>query len=233
MAPALDLGELWRATLVACRRDLALYLTIAAAFVLLPNLVADLFGPPLPRSPLEMTGTQLLVHVLVPGIIGGIAQLAICRLVVGGRGETAGGALRLAVGLLPGLIVALTLGGVAMGLGLLALVIPGLYLWARLALVLPLIAVEGLGPIEALKRSFALTEAAAWRILGFLVMLTLLTLLGSVLIGGVGIAIGSVLTLAVGKGVGALAASTVTSLAAALFAVLGAVASGELYRRLR
>lgn len=230
MARTFDLGEIWNATLATCRRDLALYVTVAAPFTLLPQLAADLFGPPLPDAARDLNGTHLVVHLLLPAIVGGVAQLAIARMAA--RGDTAGAALRIAAAMLPGLVVALVLGAAVIGFGLLALVVPGLYLWARLALAPPLIAIERLGPLEALRRSFALSADAAWTILGFLVALFGVALLAAALIGAIAAGVNALASASLGVAVGGVAGSLVAAIAATLLAVLNAIAGVELYRRL-
>lgn len=64
-------------------------------------------------------------------------------------------------------IVAYTLlYGIAVGVGFLLFVIPGLILLARWGLGLFVIADEKVGPIDALKRSWALTAGNTWNMLG-------------------------------------------------------------------
>lgn len=60
-------------------------------------------------------------------------------------------------------------------LGILASAGLMLWLWARTALVTPAIAIEGLGPIAGLRRSFQLTAGQRlWRVLGISLLLALL-----------------------------------------------------------
>jgi hypothetical protein len=60
--------------------------------------------------------------------------------------------------------------------GLFALIIPGIYLATRLSMAVPAAAVDGLGPADALRRSWALTARDAfWRTLGLMALILLAT----------------------------------------------------------
>ncbi len=60
--------------------------------------------------------------------------------------------------------------------GLFLLVLPGIYLAIRLSLAVPAVAVEQLGPVAALRRSWALTASAQlWRVLGLMALVLAVT----------------------------------------------------------
>lgn len=61
-------------------------------------------------------------------------------------------------------------------LGFLLLIIPGIYLLLRLSYLYPVIANEDVGPIEAIKRSFALTKGNLWEIIGAIGVLTVVNI---------------------------------------------------------
>jgi hypothetical protein len=61
--------------------------------------------------------------------------------------------------------------------GLFVFIVPGIYLAVRLSLAVPAVVLEDLGPAEALRRSWALTGAAFWRILGLMALILALTAL--------------------------------------------------------
>jgi hypothetical protein len=58
--------------------------------------------------------------------------------------------------------------GIVEGLGFLLLVIPGLIAWVILAVTLPVVVVERLGPVDAMSRSSELTKGFRWQIFGAL-----------------------------------------------------------------
>jgi hypothetical protein len=62
-------------------------------------------------------------------------------------------------------LIASILSGVAVGIGLVLLVLPGIYLALRLALVAPAVWVGDQGPIEALSESWSRTDGHLWTVL--------------------------------------------------------------------
>jgi hypothetical protein len=81
---------------------------------------------------------------------------------------------------LAALIVAGLLASLGIGLGLLLLIVPGLYLITRWALIVPVIVLEGKRSGEAFSRSSELTEGHRWTVLG----VSLVTLLIYFILGG-------------------------------------------------
>jgi hypothetical protein len=70
---------------------------------------------------------------------------------------------------LPVVAVAAGISGVTIGLGGLAFLIPGLFLMAIWPVVAQAAALEGGGPIDALRRSFVLTRGYRWHALGLVI----------------------------------------------------------------
>ncbi len=85
-----------------------------------------------------------------------------------------GAALKLGVRRSPILFASLLLYMLAISLGMLLLIIPGLYLMISLMLCTYLIMVEKSGPIEALKRSYRLVQGNWWRTMAALMVPTVL-----------------------------------------------------------
>lgn len=227
----LTAGSIWKDTLAVLRADGWTLFAVAAPFTLLVDMVLAQFGPPPPRTVAAMTPQLALVLVLLPALIGGVAQLAVAHLVARPGGGPRG-ALAAAFGAWPMLVAALLLSALPTGLGFLLLVVPGLYVAARLYLSVPIAAIERRGPLAILRRSWVLTSDHAWTISWFFV-LTILFLLGASLIaGGVAAALGSVLTLVGAKPVGVFAAALVNAAVATLYSIGSAVASTTIYLRL-
>jgi hypothetical protein len=76
---------------------------------------------------------------------------------------------------LPALISAGVLAAIGIGIGLLLLIVPGLYLLVRWALVVPVIVLEGRSAGESFTRSWELVRGHGWSVLGVI----LLTLVGA------------------------------------------------------
>ncbi|MBC7519498.1 MAG: hypothetical protein H7268_00150 [Sandarakinorhabdus sp.] len=228
----LTAAGIWTAMLAELRANLWTLFAIAAPFTLLVDMVLAQFGPPQPKTMAEVTPQVALMLILVPALFGALAQLAVAHMTA--RPECSPRtALAAALAAWPMLVAAMLLSALPTGLGFLLLIVPGLYIAARLYLVAPIAVVERLTPVAILRRSWAMTADSAWTILWFFV-LTILFLLGaSLLAGGVAAALASVLTLAGLKSVGVFVAALVSALLATLFSIASAVASTVIYLKLR
>ena len=81
-------------------------------------------------------------------------------------------------------IIASIATGVVVIVGLILLVIPGIYLAIRLQFYKFLIVDKGdIGPIESLKESWKMTKGYAWNLFLFLILIALLNILGVILFG--------------------------------------------------
>lgn len=228
----LTAAGIWTAMLAVLRKDLWTLFAVAAPFTLLIDMGLSLFGPPQPKTMAEFTPQVAVVLILIPALIGALAQLAVANLVARPV-ESPREALVAAVAVWPMLIGAMLLSALPTALGFLLLIVPGLYIAARLYLVVPIAVVERLRPVAILQRSWALTADSAWTILWFFVLTILFVLGASLLASGVAAALGSVLTLIGMKAVGSFAAALVPALLASLFSIASAVASTVIYLKLR
>lgn len=81
--------------------------------------------------------------------------------------------------------------GLLLLLGFLLLIVPGIYLAIRWMFAEILVIDKGLRPIEALRKSSELTQGVRWKLFGFVVISSILVLLGVValVVGAVAVAI--------------------------------------------
>jgi hypothetical protein len=200
---ALAFGRLWAATTGIVARHRELLLPLAGAFFFLPQL---LFGWRVgERTPAELfaadrwLGDALVLALVAAGSL--VGQLVVARIAAedGTRGDTLGDVLAQAATLLLPALAASLIQSIGVAFGLLAFILPGLWLLSRLILVVPVIAVEATDPVVALKRSWALTTGQSLRILGMLALLILGFLLLSLAVEGLGSALGVVSTVATGR----------------------------------
>jgi hypothetical protein len=84
---------------------------------------------------------------------------------------------------LPALIVAGILAGIGIALGLLLLIIPGLFLLSRWFLITPAIVLEGRSAGESFSRSWELTRGHLWPALGLVVLTILIAIVGGAIVG--------------------------------------------------
>lgn len=243
----LAFGEAWRETFAAARADSAVYATLAAAFVVLPAMVVAVLGPGEARTVADLNGARLLAQLGL-ALIGAIAQLAIVALACGAA-PTPRAALARGVAALPGLVGASLLtafallpaalliqasrqGYPALLLPGLIVLLPGVYVVARLALAVPMLAVRTLGPVTALRASWAATAGNGWRVLGFLAAIIAVLLIAMLLAGGVAAALGSVLTLIGAKNVSGFVVALVSAAVASGYTVVNSVGLAALFKRL-
>lgn len=142
---------------------------------------------------------------------------------------------------LAGIIPIILLGviaGIAMGLGFILLVVPGLYLVAMFYVYIPAIVFERAG-FGALGRSIELTSGYRWSIVGLVLVFMVLFILAGLLIGAISVGIlagtgGFGGALYGEMGMPALVAYTVLdAIANAIVTPIGMIAAGLVYARLK
>jgi hypothetical protein len=166
----LSAAALWDTMSTAVRADLPRLFFLVAPFALLPAVAVELFGPPAPTSIDAISNQQLLWRLAVPSLIAAFGQLAATFLVLRGN-ATPREALVAALAAFPAYALAQVVGAVPVGLGLLLLLVPGLWLFARLLFLSGAVALaEGGTPFALLRRSWALSEGQGLQLTLFLVL---------------------------------------------------------------
>jgi hypothetical protein len=198
----ISFARLWPEAVASVRRHADLLWPTAAAFFFLPQLLASRqINGRLPNQWFQgddlVRDTLALALVLVSAIVG---QLVVARIVAadGTAGAPFGQVLGGALALVPAALAAWLIRGIGIVTGFWLLVIPGLWLFTRLLLVVPLIATGTSDPVTALKASWDLTRDRAFRLFGMMALLFtgyVLLLLG---IGGLSAAVGVIGTVAAG-----------------------------------
>ena len=180
----LSLGELLDRTFTLYRGHFLLFLGISAipqVFVLVIQLAQALVAPasnifslPNPNLPAQMpqfsvTGfAYMLAFMFAAGIVSVVAYLFSQGATVIAV-STLGGAFRRVRGKLATIFGVVVLTFLAVFAGCVLLIIPGIYIALRLAVGVQAAVLEGVGPGDALSRSFALTKENAGRV--FLIFL--------------------------------------------------------------
>ena len=141
----------------------------------------------------------------------------------GVRDFTIGGLFRSVAPVILPLFITSLLAGVAIALGFVLLVIPGLILLTIFAVVAPVVVIEKRTAFAALSRSRELVRGNGWRVFGIIVVAFLLQAIAGQILGAI---IG-----AVDDGVVGLALGTLLS--SALVAPIAAIAAALLYFALR
>lgn len=180
-----------------------------------------------PRGPEGAASTPAMLAVLLVALVSlvlgtvqqGAVTWAAMRALLGGE-PTLGRAIRVGVRRLWSVLLVGLLTGLATLVGLVLLVIPGLIVVVRLAVVMPVLIVEGARGRAALRRSWRLVRGRSWPAAGVLLVVVLLSGL-----------VGAVVSLLV-EGVG-LPPEVSAAVASILWTPLYAVLVGALYIDLR
>ena len=133
----------------------------------------------------------VVVGALISFMAGQLAQAGCFRAVADaylGAEASASSSLRYALRRLPAVIVLTIFAGLFESLGLLACLIPGIYLWGAFYVAIPALLVEGAGPFRALGRSRRLVQGRWWTtfgvaIVGYLLVAIVTSALSAVVIG--------------------------------------------------
>lgn len=235
-------GTAWAATLAFIQGNTAVLLPLAGMFIFLPQLLFQYGAGELIAAETLPQGSGLRVGLFLGLLLATsvVAQITITRMAAGDAGDaTLGAQLASAFTLLLPAIAATLLQGIAIFAGLMLLILPGLYLIGRLLFTLPVLACETSDPVEALKRSWHLTEGNGFRLLACLMALVLGILAVSVLLAGLGAAVGVIGTVAAGGapvdgwGIGRWLFELVSTGVSALMSVVYIVFVAKLYRAYR
>ena len=135
----------------------------------------------------------------------------------GRRDQSIGGLFRSAGPVVGTLIVVGLLAGIAIAIGFVFLIVPGLFLLTIWAVVVPVVVIERTGVFEAFGRSHQLVRGNGWRVFGVLVLLFIGTFVVQILIAAI---LGGIFDSVVGFALGVLLTTLLmmplTALAAAV-----------------
>lgn len=234
----LSYSAAWKDTVELLQGNAAAVAALAGVFLFLPALMTAYFLPyPEPADPkllFPMWKEYFDANwhwMVLSSVVGMIGAIAIFLLFLNPKNNTVGGTIATAVTILPFYFIASMMSGLMIGIGLLLLIVPGLYLLGRLGLVTPVVVAEGQrNPITAISRSFELTRGNGWAVVGLLILIaftaTIITGVFSTMVGLLFLAVLSQdLALFLTKIIQALASAAMVSL---IYAVTAAI-----YRQLR
>jgi hypothetical protein len=200
------------------------------AGVLLPGALIVFLPIATLNGLISATGPNLIL-LIVTAIIGFIASYFFMGMVVqlvrdiqDGRRDSSLGQLFASVApVVVPLIGASILAGLGIGVGLILLIVPGLFLLTIWALIAPSIVVERAGILEAFGRSRELVRGSGWQVFGVVVIFAVLNAIGSRIIVGIVTSISP-------STIGAILGQLITNV---LIAPLAALAAPTMYFELR
>jgi len=187
-AGELDIGKVIGGGFAVIRKRWPTYVVCALALCLL-NLVSSILatGPywnaSAPNNAAvgrSLLWSMTLLFVIKPPILGLMAWTAWADKI----GQPADlGAAAVSVGRQLGrLLLTNFILTVILFVGMILLVVPGVWLSMAFSVAIPACIVEGLGPEDALRRSFALTLGQRWRVFGYSILVGVIFILGWIFI---------------------------------------------------
>ena len=122
--------------------------------------------------------------------------------------------------------------GMAIGFGLILLIVPGIIIAVALSLTIPAVVIENRTPVDAMKRSWDLTRDGRWRVFTVFVLYFIVSIVVSLIFELPGLIMGTVLKFGDPSNVSALPQIVTqigTFFASCLVTPLGTIASSLLY----
>jgi hypothetical protein len=197
-----------------------LFFVFTGLMVGIASLVGDNGGGPL-----------VLIGILLTLVVGAIGQILTVRATTGPLGLDAGAefvpAIQAALPKFVPVFLTSLLVQVLVSLGLVFLVVPGVFLAVMLLVSTVACILEDRSPVEALKRSRELTRGNRWQVLGLVLILALLVI-------GVGLLVAIPSAVAgIVPGIGALVGRVLASAAEGLLGVFVAIILTHAFLELR
>jgi uncharacterized membrane protein len=230
-------SAVWNEAVDLVRANAAVLVALAGVFFFLPDLAfLHFFPPPQPGGGVDPnTALQLVIEyyqaclpwLMLEFLLRMIGTISMLLVLLGPR-TTVGGAIASSLMILPFYFLASLISGFMVLAGLLLLIVPGLYLSGRLAMIGPVVAAEGeRNPIAAITRSLALTRGNGWAVLGLFI---LILLTGYILVAVAGWILGAIFMFVAGKDIGTFLALIVQTLGGAALATVLVALMASLYR---
>jgi hypothetical protein len=229
----------WQDLSLLMRAHADVLLVIAGAFLFLPMFAQSLFFSPPQVTQFDAAAMQIflsyfrenflaLLGIRLVTLIGTGALLA---LLLASDQPTVGNSISRAGRLLPTLFLADFLMQLMMVAGFVALIIPGFYLTARMAVTSAAIMSEQISnPLRAIGRSFALTRGIGWRIFGLLAIVTILVWIASAAIVAV---VGIITQLFLPDATAKIAVELLSAASSTALTLVVTLLSAAIYRQIR
>jgi uncharacterized membrane protein len=181
-----DMGRVVTATFASVQKHAAILLPASLVYLALTQGLS--FFTMSGLDPTRIFTSPMYWLLLLVTLVGGvILQAFIIHVVVDGhRGNTPsiGGSLSAAMKSFIPLVITGILAGLGAYFGLFLLIVPGVILFVMWSVAIPVVVVEGVGPVAALGRSRALTKGSRWAIFGLsLVALILVSVISFAIYG--------------------------------------------------
>ncbi|MDE0139775.1 MAG: hypothetical protein OXM57_03825 [bacterium] len=166
----LGVGEIVDATFTVYRRRFGPMLAIVLVLVFIPFLVSlvggcslDSGGTTTCSSPIGWLGYYAGV---VGSLVAGVAAILVAAEAYADVPSDWRSAMSAAIRRIVAIIAATIVAGILLAIGFVLLIIPGIFVLVSLAVVWEALIIEGIGPMESIKRSWRLVSGERWRVFG-------------------------------------------------------------------
>jgi hypothetical protein len=229
-------SAVWADVVVLLRAHASLVATVAGVFIFLPGLLAAYFLPLPVTQDMSRIGEIWVEYVganwhwmLLNSLVNMIGSIAILKMIFA-RSISVGGAIAAALPILPFYFLASLIGSILIGLGFVALIVPGLYLLGRLGpLNAVVVAEDRRSPIDAIARCFALTKGHGWAIVG---LILIVAIAAAIVITVATTLLGILFILVAGQDLGGMLVLIVKTAGNAALMTLLLILGASIYRRL-
>jgi hypothetical protein len=222
MERKVDVGEIISGVFRIYGDQAGVLLPVAVVVFVVEALVAAIL--------VSISAVLVIVAIVVQIIASTLYQGMVVQLVAdvqdGRRDATVGDLFQSVTGVVGTLILAGVLAGLGIAVGLVLLIVPGLFLLTIWSVIAPSIVLEQRGAIESFGRSRDLVRGNGWQVFGAIVLFFLILLVVSSLLGAIGSAAGDV-GRAVANVVGSVITAPLVALAAAVLYFHLRAAQGE------
>ncbi|MDQ3675552.1 MAG: hypothetical protein M3401_01930 [Actinomycetota bacterium] len=214
----IDLGRVVREVFDIYRDQAGVLLPVALVVFAVDGLIR---GALTAISPILGLTVGFIISLTAVGLYRGMVVQLVADVQDGRRDSSVADLFQSVVPVLVPLILASLLFGLGVGVGLLLLIVPGLFLATIWAVVSPVVVLEQPGVIASFDRSRKLVRGHAWQVFGVVVIFIAIFIVVAVILGAIGAALG---------GAGSVIAGIISSV---LTAPLVALAGTVLYFHLR
>lgn len=166
----LGVGEIVDATFTVYRRRFGPMLAIVLMLVFIPFLVSlvggcslDSGGTTTCTSPIGWLGYYVGV---VGSMVAGVAAVLVAAGAYADVPSDWRSAMSAGIRRIVAIVAATIVAAVLMAIGFVLLIIPGIFVLVSLAVVWEALIIEGIGPMESIKRSWRLVAGERWRVFG-------------------------------------------------------------------
>jgi hypothetical protein len=210
-----DMGRVVSATFASIQKNAALLFPAALVYVVVSQGIS--YAGMIGMDPAAMMSSPLYWIGIVIALLGGVVfQAFVIHVVVDshrGNKPSFGTSLAAAFKSILPLLATGILVVLGCYIGLIFLIVPGAILFVMWSVAIPVVVVEGVGPIKALGRSRALTKGSRWAIFGLSLAAIIIVSLLSFAIYGFNLAAMStaMLSLDIPRIIASMAVSTITT----------------------